>query len=224
MPDLDEKLLEGEFILETDSASTVPEKLSAKKDNEKKSLHKSHVKKSPHFFSSYCPYPKAVTFQDQEKDEEIILLIRKHFITNVPWITSTIVFSLFPIILFPLILAFSPFPIPTTFAQLLIIAFYYLVLMGFVLLKFTLWYFHVGIITNIRIRDIDIHGILYKDIAETKYEQIQDVNYTQIGFIRSLFNYGEVLVQTAGTLANIQFDKAPKPTKIARVIGNMIGK
>lgn len=206
MPDSAHSELRGEFVLSPTVSHT-----------------HSHQHTSPaHFFSSFVSHPKGVAFQDQEENEDIILIIRRHFITNVPWIFTAILLSILPIFS-PFLFQFFPFMTPSTQTQILLISFFYLIIFGFVLLNFTLWYFHIGIITNIRIRDIDIHGILYKDISETKNTQIEDVSYSQIGFIRSLFNYGDVAVQTAGSHPNIEFDKAPRPSEIARIIGDLIG-
>lgn len=212
-----DKKLEGEFVL-NDTAETTPEKASEKKTHTP-SIHK----KAMHFYSSYANYPKNISFVDQEEDEEIILFIRRHFVTNLPWIIGSTILSILPFTLFPFLVNFSPFPLPNTQTIFLLILFYYLIIFGYILLKFTLWYFHVGIITNKRVVDIDIHGILYKDISEAKNEFIQDVSYSQIGFIRSLFNYGEVFVQTAGSMQNIEFDKAPRPATITRIIGDLLG-
>lgn len=222
--------LEGEFVLDkaaetlvTEPSNTPPSPTTSKSKNPYIGRHNRENPSTPHFFSSYCHYPKNVWFEDQEEDEEIILIIRRHFITNVPWIFFGILFALFPIILFPFLLQFSPFGLPSASVQSLAILFYYLGIFGFLLLNFTLWYFNVGIVTNIRIRDIDIHGLLYRHIAEAKLETVQDISYDQIGFVRSVFNYGDVFIQTAGTIANVEFDKAPKPATVARIIGDIVG-
>lgn len=210
-----EKKLEGEFVL-NDTAETAPKEAAEKKTA---AAHKN----SPHFYSAYVDHPKNITFVDQEEDEEILLFIRRHFVTNVPWIVGSLVLAILPFTLFPFLVAFSPFPLPSPQSLFLMLLFYYLIIFGYVLLKFTLWYFHVGIVTNKRVVDIDIHGILYKDISEAKNEFIQDVSYTQNGFIRSVFNYGDVFVQTAGSMQNIEFDKAPRPATITRIIGDLLG-
>ncbi len=209
--------LKGEFIL-NDTDKNTPELASEKKTGSNK-IHKNSL----HFYSSYVDYPKNISFVDQEEDEEIILFTRRHFITNFPWVFGSFVLALLPIALFPFLMRFSPFPTLSTETESFVLLFYYLIILGYVLLKFTLWYFHVGIITSKRVIDIDIHGILYKDISEAKNEFIQDVSYSQIGFVRSLFNYGEVFVQTAGSMQNIEFDKAPRPATIARIIGDLLG-
>jgi len=71
--------------------------------------------------------------------------------------------------------------------------------------------------------DVDVHGILIREITETRLELVEDISYKQIGFIPSLFDYGEVHIQTAGSQQNIEFDKAPNPAKIAEIIGDRIG-
>lgn len=207
--------LNGEFILTPKDG----EKEGSVEETEKKSHHKIN----PHFYSSFVEYPKNISFSDQKANEEIVLIVRRHFITNVPWIFAAVLLALFPVTLLPFIIRFFPFTPPNAQTSVLIALFFYLGVFGFVLLRFTLWYFHVGILTNLRIRDIDIHGILYKDVSETNNEFIQDVNHSQIGFIRSLFNYGEVMVQTAGTKPNIEFDKAPKPAKVSQIIASLLG-
>lgn len=209
--------LSGEFLLNRN------EKTEEGKSSHTTQTHPARHEQNPHFYSSLVPYPRNISFDDQKANEEIILIVRRHFVTNVPWIVASILLALFPVTLLPFIVRFFPFTPPTSQTSVLISLFFYLGVFGFVLLKFTLWYFHVGILTNLRIRDIDIHGILFKDVSETNNEFIQDVTHSQIGFIRSLFNYGDVMVQTAGTKPNIEFDKAPKPAKVAQIITGLLG-
>lgn len=198
--------LSGEFILNGDKPIKKPQEAASKN--------------GPHFYSSYCKDPEGVSFGEQEDNENILLLIRRHFVTNVPWITTSVILLLLPFI-FPFILRFFPFPLPGQNTILLFVGFYYLVIFGFVLLNFTLWYFHAGLVTNIRVIDVDLSGILYRQIAEAKVQNIEDVTYNQSGFIRSLFNYGNVLVQTAGTQENIEYDRVPRPSHVAEIIGDL---
>ncbi len=200
--------LEGEFILNKEEPS-IPH-----------AAQKATEMNNPHFFSSYCKNPHGVSFGEQEENENILLLLRRHFVVNIPWITASIALLILPFI-FPFILRFFPFPLPQQETILLFIAFYFLVVFGFIILNFTLWYFHVGIVTNIRVIDIDLSGILYRQISEAKVKSIEDVTYDQTGFITSLFNYGNVHVQTAGTEENIEYDRVPKPSQVADIIGDI---
>lgn len=175
-------------------------------------------------FTALSEHPARVTFLYQENDETVILLVRKHFITNLPWIfVSLLLLSLPPLIIFvfPLLL---PFIHVSPLTSLATIMFLYLLGFGFILVNFSLWYFNVSLVTNKRIVDVDITGILFRHVAETKLELVQDVSFAQYGVIRSFFNYGDVLVQTAAEQPNFEFDKAPDPARIVKIITDLIGK
>ena len=181
-------------------------------------------KNSVHFYSSLGINPDNVTFENQEEDEEIILLIRRDLITNVPWIVTALILIFIPPLIFLFSDLFTPFFQISAETQLVAILFYYLIIFGFILVEFAIWYFNVGLVTNKRLIDLDVSGILFKHVSETKLNLIEDVSYSQVGAIRSVFNYGDVLVQTAATQANFEFDRAPEPARIVRIIADMIGR
>lgn len=204
--------LSGEFII--------------KESGEKEIVSESKIhnqKESPHFYSSFTLNPDKVTFENQEKDEEIVLLVRRNLITNLPWIITALFLIFIPPLIFILSDLFIPFIQISAKTQLAAFLFYYLAVFGFILVEFTLWYFNVGLVTNVRIIDLDISGILYKHVSETRLNLIEDVSYSQVGSLRSIFNYGDVHMQTAGTMANFEFDRAPEPARIVRIIASMIG-
>src|SRR3989344_1711470 len=222
-----ENILSGEFSINENNPSETElngavENTSSENSNPPYGLTRPEKKSAPHFYSSYSYYPKNVKFVNQESDEEIILIIRRRFIVNLPWILTGVVLSILGPVLFPVIISSLPIPTINPIQLTIMTVLYLLIIFGFLLTKFTLWYFHVGIVTNKRIKDIDIHGILFKDIAKTRISLIQDVKYSQVGFLPSLFNFGDVFVQTAGAEPNIEFDRAPTPAKIAKIIGDML--
>lgn len=219
-----ENNISGEFEIEDKNSKAAVNSSSIKEEEMDLTarLEKPEQKSNPHFYSSYCYYPKNVKFLNQEADEEIILLIRRRFIVNIPWIATGVFFAILGPIFGPILLASLPISPINPIQLAIMLALYLLIVFGFMLTKFTLWYFHVGIVTNKRIKDIDIHGVLFKDIAEAKIQDIQDVKYSQVGFLPSLFNFGDIFVQTAGATPNIEFDKAPNPSAIAKIIGDMV--
>lgn len=209
--------LEGEFVLspsaKIDVASPFPEN--------KITLSPQHTQNPVSLFSSFCVYPKGVSYVHQDSDEFIILLIRRKFITNIPWIAISIVLFLLPLFLFPFISsALTGFVLSsTTIAG--VVAFYYIALFGYVILKYALWYFHVGLVTNKKIVDIDMANILSKHISETTLDSIEDVTYIQKGVLRTFFNYGDVYIQTEAILPNFEFDSVSQPSVVARIIGEL---
>lgn len=218
--------LSGEFVLspEKDTPPTTPavaEAVSATSSIPDANKH-NHTHSRMHFFSSLGHYPENVTFLDQEADEEVVLVVRRDFITNLPWILSIILLTLVP----PVLLFLVPIFIPSIFVSgsiiTLAIVFYYLVVFGFGLLYFTIWYFNVGIVTNKRIIDIDVPNILVRHLSEARLSTIVDVSLTQVGGIRSFFDYGNIDIQTEAITQNIEFDRAPNPNLIRKVIGELI--
>lgn len=181
-----------------------------------------HVHTKPKFYSSLCQYPEGVTFQNQEPDEEVILLIRRDFITNVPWIVSILLLALVPPLLFIFVPIFFPAVHVTQPFISLAITFYYLILFSFAVLYFAIWYFNVGLVTNKRVIDMDVANILVKETSEARLGAIADVTYTQIGGIQGIFDYGNVRVLTETYEQNLEFDRAPNPNLIRKIIGQLI--
>lgn len=178
-----------------------------------------------HALTAYCKNPTGISFKDQDDDEEIILFLRHHFITNVPWIFIGIIF-----LLIPLILSFFSFSIhnsltfiPQNFINVFIV-FYYLIVINYIFVKFITWFYNISLITQKRIVDIDFSDLVYRNVAETTLDLIQDVDYTQTGVIRSIIDYGDVFVQTASEKPNFDFLASPKPAAVTNIISSLIGK
>lgn len=224
MPTPPQNSLSGEFILSDKKDVTAEKAPISSPENKKNALinHHGHTHTKPKFFSSLCQYPEGVTFQNQEADEEIVLLIRRDFITNVPWILSILFFALLLPALFFLVPLFFPNIMVNQILILLSASFYYIVLVTFTLIYFTIWYFNVGLVTNKRIIDLDVANILVKETSEARISSIADVTYTQIGGIRGIFDYGDVRVLTETYEQNIEFDRAPNPNMIRKIIGDLL--
>ena len=176
-------------------------------------------------FTSFWQNPQGVYFDTQEANEHILLFLRRHFVTNIPWIFTTIIFALLPIGFgyFVQLTRFSFATIPPLFAITTIVM-YYLVVITAGFLRFLDWYFNISLITARRVMDIELKDLVYKKISATKISLVQDVNFQQTGTIRTVFNYGEVLVQTAGATDNFFINAVPHPEVVVQVMEELIGK
>jgi len=178
-----------------------------------------------HLFSAFKKNPDGITFRDQEGEETVLLFIRHSFITNVRWILLGIFLVILPLLI---LLALGSFQntLPSLSGKyyFLIGVFYYLFVAAFFYINFITWHFNIALVTNKRIIDINFSNLVYKDIAATKLNLVQDVSFAQVGAIRTFFDYGDVLVQTAGTLDNFTFESAPQPENIVHIIEGLIGK
>lgn len=174
-----------------------------------------------HTLSSFSQNPKGVSFQTQKEKESIILFLRSHFITNVSWIIFTVMLIALPLIITLLLPLFKIDFLSTPAAGRFTIVFillYYLLILSYVFINFLHWFYNVFIVTSERIVDIDYSDIVVHNMAETKLSHIEDVKYTQSGFISTFFNYGDLFVQTAGTEENFEAISIPKPGAATDII------
>jgi hypothetical protein len=176
--------------------------------------------------ASYMPFPR-VNLEIQEESEEILLLVRRHIITNWRWILIALIMSVAP-------LFFSGFPgissLPDNF-QLMTGVLWYLLVLAVLLEGFLNWYFDVFIITDERIIDIDFKNLIYKNITSTKLDNVEDVTYSVSGALPSLLDYGNVLIQTAGTgyaipqsgtQPSIEISSTPHPSRVAKLVNELL--
>lgn len=176
-----------------------------------------------HALSAFLFKPQGIHFETQEKDEHIILLLRKHWITNFSWVSVTLFFIIIPVLLFPFIVQNGV--LPADFPKVLIsflVMFWYLLTFSYMLVEFLLWYFTVSIVTNERIIDIDFVSILHKKFSATRISKVEDITLHSGGFTRTVFDYGDVLVQTAGTEGQFGFYAVPHPEEVVRIINNLM--
>lgn len=169
--------------------------------------------------TAFAVNPTSLRFETQEETEKVILFLRQHFIVNVPWILITILLVIAPTVIFPRL--FHALSLNVTFpASYYVIGtmFWYLATFGFALASFIGWFFNIYIVTNERIVDIDFFYLLYKKFSEAELTKIQDINYTSGGILAAIFNYGDVVVETAGELPNIDFESIPYPEKVVETI------
>lgn len=183
----------------------------------------------PHMntLSSFCQNPKGITFQTQKETETILLFLRSHFVTNALWIIASIILVCLPLIItifLPLFkIDFLSSPAENRFA-IVFIPFYYLLVFSYVFLNFLHWFYNVFIVTSQRVVDIDYSDVVVHNIAITTLSHIEDVNYTQSGFIPTFLHYGNLFVQTAGNERNFEAFSIPKPREATHIIGDLTGK
>lgn len=164
--------------------------------------------------ASFRYFPDRVKFVNQDPEEKIILLLRKHPITNVNWILLALVLLIIPVFL-PL-LTIIEF-LPASFQTVSVMA-WYLITTAFIFEKFLSWYFHVNVITDERIIEVDFLHLVYREITDANIDQIQDVTVELGSAIRTAFNFGDVVIQTAAQIPKIKFEAVPQPDRVAKIL------
>jgi membrane protein YdbS with pleckstrin-like domain len=165
-------------------------------------------------FAAFSYFPDKTDFLNRDAEEEIILLLRKHPFTNVKWILIALFMLIAPMFLtvFPY---FDLLPVRFQIASILI---WYLVTLAFVIEEFLSWFFHVNIITDERIIEVDFLNLLYRELTDANIDQIQDVTVKIGGALRTTFNYGDIQIQTAAEIPQIVFEAAPRPDAVAKIL------
>jgi len=94
------------------------------------------------------------------------------------------------------------------------------VLVGCVLAFRTLWVQQLNafILTDTRIVDVDQRGLFHKVVSETTFDKVQDVSYVVKGLGPTLFQYGSVVVTTAGSAANLEMQGVRWPQHVQELI------
>src|SRR3989339_735855 len=109
---------------------------------------------------AFCVRPDQ-RFITQQEDEEIVLLLRAHPITNIGWVLLTIVMLVLPGIL----LATGIFAsVPGKFVLVGRLT-WYLVTLMYAMERFLYWYYSVFIVTNERLVDIDFENLMFRVIT-----------------------------------------------------------
>lgn len=172
---------------------------------------------------AYAERPQ-VSFKDQEEGEIVLLLLRRHFFTNLPWLLLALL-----IFLLPIIFLLSPYKSIFPFLEVLpnrflffIIAVWYQFLLIFILISFSGWFFNIDLVTDKRILDIDYWGFLYFNVSETPISNIQDVTYNISGLPQTFLNYGNLYIQTAGTSSNFDFVDVKNPAAVHDLITDLM--
>lgn len=173
-------------------------------------------------FSAYLTHPRGISFANQEPDEHIIIFLRRHFITNGLWIAYSIALLFIPPLL-ALALNIFDQPLFVIKPQVIFVmtVFYYILVFNYAFVRFITWFYHVGIVTQKRLLDLDIDNILHYHLSETNIEDIVDVSHSQKGLFQGHFNYGDIPIQTEAIKANFEFEKAPQPATIADMITDL---
>ena len=176
---------------------------------------------------SLAACPTDTKFEAQHDDEQVLLLMRKHPVTNLWWIALTAMFVGVPLFWgeFPLVSGVS------VLVRLSLVVFWYLGLAFFAIQNILLWFYNIYIVTDERVIDVDFFGLLYKNINATQIRKIQDVNYSQVGMLSSVFNFGNVVIQTASEQRSADareeasaftFAAVSNPDRVAKVIGELM--
>ncbi len=158
---------------------------------------------------------------NKKPGEEIVLLLRRHWI--ILWARMLFWFAimLFPPMVYFLFKDSDAFLINNAFIHPLLILFLGVLYPSAWLLmlnNFVDYYLDVWIVTNERIIDSEQKQLFSRVIAEHKISKIQDVATEVHGILPTFLNYGDVFIQTAAETKRFIFKQVPNPMEVKRTI------
>lgn len=199
-----------------DSKNSIPKKFRDKKFTFVESVVEPLEKeKSLEFF------PKDVKFVRKEKDEEIILVTRRHWIA---YITHILIALVIPII--PIVLLFFSSNNPNIYGKTTIYIGLFIasivISINILVTALVQWFYNVSVITDKRILSLHVVNIFQHKYTEILWTKIQDVSHDSIGALSSLFDIGNVYIDTAGEGVDLTLKFVPRPRDVQDVIDNLV--
>ncbi len=107
------------------------------------------------------------------------------------------------------------------YTQLIIIlvgSLYYLYISLFIFYTFFDYFLDLWIITDHHIINVEQKSMFMRTVSKEELDRIQDVTSEIKGLFATIFNYGNVIVQTAGTQEHFVFENVPAPQTVVDVI------
>ncbi|MCL2110631.1 PH domain-containing protein, partial [Microgenomates group bacterium] len=144
---------------------------------------------------SMIALPKKMKSSVLLEDEEILLVVRQHWIVFVPKLLVVAMLLFVPIMVCQVELMREVSGLRLLIGACLLS---YLAIAGYLLHVIVTWFFNVYIITDERLIDVAFDTILSSDISIMKTDKIQDHSLKSNGFWETLLRYGTIVIQTAG--------------------------
>jgi membrane protein YdbS with pleckstrin-like domain len=160
-------------------------------------------------------------------NEKIVKIIRKDIFILLQKVLLFAFLMVLPLGVFYLILSATPAINASILGHTLVVlgaSIYYLFIWVFFFFSFIDYYLDVWIITNERIIDIQQEGFFSRTISEHKLFRIQDVTSEVHGMMATLLRFGDVHVQTAGTVQRFNFKDIPGPNRVRDMIIKLVQK
>lgn len=159
--------------------------------------------------------PFEVTLENQAEDERILFVWRHHPVTLFKPALRSLAFLVLPVLL-TVITGFSWLSNVVLFGLFVVII---LICLTYAASEWVSWYNDIYILTNYRVIDVQQEGFFHRTFKEASLSRIQDITYEVKGVMASVFNYGLVEVQTAGTENAIKMTEVANPPKQSKIIG-----
>lgn len=160
-------------------------------------------------------------FKGQQKNETVLAFCRKHWLVIIPhmlWLLMLVVLP-FLIFWFRANYNFAEFISPVAYrviSGLAIIAITYFLHACF--LRFLNYYLQTFIVTNFRVVQLEQTLYFVRNRDSIDLREIQDIEIHQTGILKTIFNYGELVITLSSAHATKHIPFMPNPEYFFRKI------
>lgn len=161
-----------------------------------------------------CPIPG-------HENDNIIISTRKHVMSMFKTIVLILCMFFMPVIIVVGIKFQNPQIFSGIFANFMVVvgSIYYLTAATFAFTQWISYYYDIFIVTDNEIIDIKQEGIFDRRVTEVSLLRVQDVAARVRGLMPTVFNYGDVVAESAGENTRTYIiDSIPDPVNVANKI------
>lgn len=153
------------------------------------------------------------SFEGQHAGETVHIFLNRHWIVLLGKLIGLVIFVFLPIIpVFILSGIITAHHLESLTLFLLIL--YYIFLWSSAFLSITMYLLDSWIVTDERVLDMTQHGFFSKTVSEMHLAKVQDISVKIEGFIPTMFGYGNVEIQSAGTVDKFIFRQVADPNAV----------
>lgn len=157
--------------------------------------------------------------------EEVILEAHRHWVNVLPFFVSTAIVILFGFFAIGYVganpeSALRLFPGLTLAIVTPVVALLDVLALVILFFAYIVYRQNRIILTNMHFVQITQTGLFARTLSKLSLDELQDVRGTRKGVFATILNYGEILIETAGSEENFFFRPAPDPLNIAEAIND----
>lgn len=173
---------------------------------------------------------EAFLYLNLHPGEQIEMIVRHHWAGFLGTLALVLGMGLVPILIILAAMSLDGFGLANIMpVVVLFVSGFFVFLLTFLFGAWINFYYDIVFITNKRILNIDQKGLLARGTSELPLIQVQNVSAQVEGFLQTTFNYGTLVIETAGagtsddpTRPGLQgyftINDLPDPNRLARII------
>lgn len=163
------------------------------------------------------------TFEGKREHEEVEIFLYSHWIIIV---LKTVFYILLGIVPVAPILIFSQVLLErgmAGFAVFFLVA-YYMILWSMYFYEVMIYLLDTWIVTNERVLDIIQKSFFFRTVSELDLTRVQDISVRTSGFIQTVFDFGDVEIQSAGAMNKFRFRQVAHPNMVKDRIAKLVNE